>query len=465
MINSLRNSTFYTMIDVKAKINSFFIFNSSFGPREGDELQRILFYHPSQTSADAQKMQVGLCEAVVKFMSTFSSEPCEALQTQTKRYIFYQPEKGYWMVLVVRIPYTTKALSAIGESRGAADIINPSVMYDLLKSAYKMFRMFRGPFKNYPIEEIYTICDQFYTPYISSRNLSNDITDVIQGINYLPLDKNSFFKVLCFIDLLEVNYPHFKCISFIYNEQLIWNGLSTPDMLTLYQYLVQSLLPKQVEKEIQGGAVAAAQRHGRFIHPPEGIHSQADLQKLVKVHLMREDDKETKQYYLVVYRTMSATVCFTVDENVDLQFEMFRSLDAFIGPQLSAIASTISEQCTLHALHTAQLAASEHKFVYFNRLNLAFKTSPTLNKLHPSTAIKPEVLSIIASIHSDKQSLGNYGEIIIKTPDEYWITGKSSNEREFYVIIQEKNANLKEIADEVRRICEAQMKGIFFYPM
>lgn len=64
---------------------------------------------------------------------------------------------------------------------------------------------------------------------------------------------------------------------------------------------------------------------------------------------------------------------FSVD--VELEFEMFRSLDAFIGPQLSAIASTISEQCTLHALQTAQLAASEHKFVYFNRLNLAFKTS------------------------------------------------------------------------------------------
>lgn len=43
-------------------------------------------------------------------------------------------------------------------------------------------------------------------------------------------------------------------------------------------------------------------------------------------------------------------------------------------------------------------------------------------------------------------SLGNYGEIIIKTPDEYWITGKASNEREFYVVIQEKNANLKDIS-------------------
>ncbi|VVC91223.1 unnamed protein product [Leptidea sinapis] len=67
-------------------------------------------------------------------------------------------------------------------------------------------------------------------------------------------------------------------------------------------------------------------------------------------------------------------------------------------------------------------------------------------------------------MHKDRQSLGNYGEIIIKTPDEYWITGKSSNDREFYVVMQ-KNANLKEIADEVKKICESQMKEIFFYPM
>lgn len=91
------------------------------------------------------------------------------------------------------------------------------------------------------------------------------------------------------------------------------NGLSSNDMLTLYQYLVQTLLPKQVEKEIQGGAIAAAQRHGRFISPPEGIRTQDDLRKLVKVHLLREDETETKQYYLIIYRTLSATVCFTID--------------------------------------------------------------------------------------------------------------------------------------------------------
>ncbi|XP_060803197.1 vacuolar fusion protein CCZ1 homolog isoform X2 [Amyelois transitella] len=394
--------------------------------------------------------------------NTFSSEPCEALQTQTKRYIFYQPEKGYWMVLVVRIPYTTKALSAIGETQG--EVVDPSIMNNILVSSYKMFQMFMGLFKDISIEEIYTTCEEFFTPYILSTNLKNDMSDVIQGIQYLPLDKNSFFRVVCFIDLLEVNYPDFKCISFVYNDQLIWNALSNEDMLTLYKYLVQTLLPKQVEKEIHGDAVTAAQKHGRFISPAEGIRNKEDLNKLVKVFLMREEDTETRQYYLVVYRTLSATISFSIDVNTTLDIETFRSLDAFMGPQLYSIASSISETCTLHALQTAHLA-SDHKFVYFNRLNLAFKTSPPTNKLVPSAAVKPEVLSTIAGIHCDRKSLGKYGEIIIKIPDEYWVTGKISNEREFYVVIQEKNATLKEISDEVKRICESQMKGVFFYPI
>lgn len=57
-------------------------------------------------------------------------------------------------------------------------------------------------------------------------------------------------------------------------------------------------------------------------------------------------------------------------------------------------------------------------------------------------------------------SLGNYGEVIIKTPDEYWITGKSSNEREFYVIIQEKNANLKEISGKLYLHLHTYIQGI-----
>lgn len=37
------------------------------------------------------------------------------------------------------------------------------------------------------------------------------------------------------------------------------------------------------------------------------------------------------------------------------------------------------------------------------------------------------------------------GEIILKTMSDYWIVGKLSNLREFYVVIHQKNANLIEI--------------------
>lgn len=42
--------------------------------------------------------------------------------------------------------------------------IEPSVMYDLLISAYRLFRMFVGPFQDISPDEIYTTCDNFFGP-------------------------------------------------------------------------------------------------------------------------------------------------------------------------------------------------------------------------------------------------------------------------------------------------------------
>lgn len=36
-------------------------------------------------------------------------------------------------------------------------------------------------------------------------------------------------------------------------------------------------------------------------------------------------------------------------------------------------------------------------------------------------------------------------EIVVKTVSDYWIVGKLSNLREFYVVIQQKNASIIEI--------------------
>lgn len=40
---------------------------------------------------------------------------------------------------------------------------------------------------------------------------------------------------------------------------------------------------------------------------------------------------------------------------------------------------------------------------------------------------------------------GEDGETIVKTASDNWVVGKRSDQREFYVVINQKNANLIEI--------------------
>ena len=49
-----------------------------------------------------------------------------------------------------------------------------------------------------------------------------DILDVFNGIQFLPLDKNTFLRIQCFINLLEASFSWIKHTVFLYNDQLVW---------------------------------------------------------------------------------------------------------------------------------------------------------------------------------------------------------------------------------------------------
>ena len=53
-------------------------------------------------------------------------------------------------------------------------------------------------------------------------------------------------------------------------------------------------------------------------------------------------------------------------------------------------------------------------------------------------------------------------ETIVKTCSDCWVVGKKSDQREFYVVINQRNANLIEINEEVKRLCASHFNSIFF---
>lgn len=49
-----------------------------------------------------------------------------------------------------------------------------------------------------------------------------DILDIFSGIHFMPLDKNTYLHVQCFINLLEASFSSIKYTAFLYNDQLVW---------------------------------------------------------------------------------------------------------------------------------------------------------------------------------------------------------------------------------------------------
>lgn len=78
--------------------------------------------------------------------------------------------------------------------------------------------------------------------------------------------------------------------------------------------------------------------------------------------------------------------------------EFYRNLDTFLGPQLTQLTHSVSEQYSKHISSTSELTP---KYLYFNKLNLAYKSTIHAENRRLSNTLTPEVLRIITDINND----------------------------------------------------------------
>ncbi|XP_015173320.1 PREDICTED: vacuolar fusion protein CCZ1 homolog [Polistes dominula] len=455
-------------------LEHFYIFNGTYAKKEGEEEKKILYYYPEK-ELDVQIKNIGLSEAIIKFTESFNpGQPCDYCHTHKTRQIYYQPEPDFWMVMIVGVPYICREKDGNKYMEYQNDEISSSVCQAILKQTYIMFRLFMGSFEtiiNDPDCGSITLLkhklEHFFSRYLLSLKLNNsDILDVFQGLQFLPLDKITFLQVQCFMNLIEAMFSQVKYTAFLYNDQVVWSGLEPEDMQVVYNYLVSTLLPAHLEKELHGGSMSrnspspfTSSHYGKFIIGPSSINEPSLVGKSPTVFI--NYSSKPVSLYLVVYRALSATICLFVDSKTNLLIDFFKSLDSFLGPQLTTLVSCVAEQCAKHVMVTPELST---KYLYFNKLNLAYKSTIHLDNRRCSNVLTtPEVLRIITDIYNDTNGLKEAGEIIIKTISDYWVIAKLSNLREFFVVIQQKSASILEIDDEVKRLCDKQLKSIFFH--
>ncbi|XP_065826343.1 vacuolar fusion protein CCZ1 homolog [Oscarella lobularis] len=451
---------------------NFFIYNSTFGPREGQEHEKILFYMPDDVSLDTKIRNVGLSEAMVKFTETFSPDrPCDSVHTQRKRQLFFQPEPDYWMIMTVSLPAferRTKDDKTVVEYR--EDDVQDSVYSAVLKLSYKMFRLFHSTFAAIVSSDgkvgLVKRLHSFFAKYIPALKWNHlDLLDVYAGISFLPLDKHTFLRIQSFVNQTEQTFAQIKYTAFLHTDQIVWSGLEQEDMRVVYKYLTTSLLPSQLDSEtgmpLPGTGRSPPARDqsahpGWFLTGPKDLKDPTKPIKTPKIYV--NCDSAMEELHLVVYHALGTTVCFMVSADVAVTHDFYKALDSFVGPQLGTLSRTVQEQVNKRVPSTSE---PQYKFIYFNHMNLAQK-STIHTKKPPHVTIQGEIMKLLCDIDADFAKAGEDGETIMKTTGDCWVVGKRSDQREFFVVLPQKNANLIEINEEVKRMCTLNFNNIFF---
>eukprot|EP00117_Sycon_ciliatum_P024142 scpid48332/ scgid20331/ Vacuolar fusion protein CCZ1 homolog len=484
-------------------LKNFFIYNPTFGPREGEEHKKILYYTPEDTDLDLKVRHVGLCEAMVQFTRTFSpNKLCDVLHTLKSRQFFMQPEPDYWIIMTVMLPCkksTTKDGKTVFEYK--EEDIQDTLYQSVLELAYQMFRLFHGPFvyirKHHDVDGLRHTMNHFFSKYLPQiRWPQIDLLDVFNGLSFLPLDKNVFLRVQSFINLLESSFSRIKHTVFMFTDQLVWSGLEQEDMRVLYKYLTTSLFPVCFKGEIvaapsasnpdwllvnmSGGtkgtsptlsrnssassgitsasSSSATSHQGYFLNGPKNIQDPNTSIKMPRIFVNTTGGDDMEELNLLVYHAMGATVCFMIDGSGAPSYEFCKRLDTFVGPHLSSLAKMITDY--LQSRRPAS-TDSQHRFIYFNHMNLAQKSSVHSRK-SPFVTISQDLMRLLADINSDFQKSKEDGETVIKTMTDCWVVGRRSDQREFFVVLNQKNANLIEISEEVKRLSATNFNNIFF---
>ncbi|XP_058463805.1 vacuolar fusion protein CCZ1 homolog [Malaya genurostris] len=428
-------------------LRSFFIFNSNFGPKEGEEEKKILFYHPQETEIDSKVKDVGLCEAIIKFSSTFTNdESVQALHTQKTCQLYYQPEPSYWMVMILNVPFERKTRDTGDYNEYHGDDIHDTIYRAVLKHSYRMFHLFNGTFASNlkagedldAIANLIGQLEEFYGKYILQLKLKDcDVLDALGSVQYLPLNQLLFLRVQNFINMIEATFEPIKHCIFLYDQHIIWSGINPVDLYTIYDHLNGTVLSNSIGQE-----------RSRKIHIKE-----AGLNKTFN--------------FMVCRKVQNITLCLFLEE-VENEQALYHELNAVINPQLTSISSDITQHLSQQTCveNGKDDCSSNPKFIYFNELNLHHRGTIRLGhqkKQKSGGTIPNEVMNLVVDLLDDsRKTRSNMAEeTILKTHDDFWIVKRSCNSRHVFIVLN-KSSTLIDVSEETKRIVDQHLKGIFF---
>ncbi|CAG8785263.1 15439_t:CDS:10 [Gigaspora margarita] len=178
-----------------------------------------------------------------------------------------------------------------------------------------------------------------------------------------------------------------------------------------------------------------------------------------------EYESNVEEHFLVAYKQNDLTLVFLIPNSLPEGYTktydktFYKSIHEYLSSHSDDIIKIMNEDYE-HSIKLGfiDLYASirsdtdkEYRYVFFNKLNLAIKSS-----LYPFNAsngtssskgltINGEMAHALYDLHEDLEKYPHLTEIYTRSTTNFWIVGKRSNGRVLYVVVPKKEVSLMEV--------------------
>ncbi|CAF3365031.1 unnamed protein product [Rotaria sp. Silwood1] len=420
----------------------YFIFCPLLCEKEGQEHRKILYYYPSNVDIDRQIRTIGYCEGLVKFTETFSfDDPCECVHLQKTRLLFYKVENDISLAMTLHVPNVERKKNEKLLIEYCDEHINDRLMLSILKMSYRYFILQHGTMsalvQHNDIEVLKNVLEEYFNKFIQ-YHLHRMITDITIdssyfGVQFFPVDKLLYIKIQSILRRFELRFTSLKETLFLYRTQLIC-GLNQDETSIIYSFF--RLHYWSQIKTLPNTSTIRYLTVDTSANPSDEMTISTDL--------------ISQEFFLGNPATSHRIVVMNL--NLFTIFGIFQN-----DEELSNNEKTLSKIELLKKDFEEILPCFEEnsrkknptidinvRNVYFNKMNMAHSSTVDWNREPNNT-----ICGIMNTLAEDLQWFHPSGEVMVKRENDPWIIAKRSDMRELLVIINQKNANLKEISGKI----------------
>ena len=218
--------------------------------------------------------------------------------------------------------------------------------------------------------------------------------NTFEGIQFMSLERSIYLKIQCLLNYLEENVPLVNTTVVMHHDQVIWSGLEQNDIALIYNFLKELVNSNMSNSSLD----KQASTNARFLIANSlqnkinsGSADSVEYFEFEKIYL----GKPLQEYYVIPYNLSKLTFFIFIQVKKDFQLSLLKRIDEILAPHMPQYLQEIAEQKMRRNLMSQD--EKEIRYIYFNRLNLAKKSTLSSN----AKETPKYIINLIAQLAKD----------------------------------------------------------------